>query len=344
MANRPAISSLSLGRAWVHELPVKLEQAANQGFQGIEIFYEDLEYLSRQLPGGLTRNNLLQGARQVRRICRSLNLKVIALQPFWFYEGLLDRAEHDRLLAEKLTLWFELGRILKTDTILIPSNFLPPDPQTGKPRITGDMDIIVGDLQQIADLGLKQSPPFRFAYESLAWGTYVNTWEKCWDIVCQVDRPNLGICLDTFNIAARVYADPSLPTGKTATADADIKATISRLIRRIDVRKVFFIQIVDGERLSAPLVEGHEWYVQEQPSRMSWSRNARLFAYEQDRGGYLPVVDIAKAIFDMGFEGWASLELFSRTLVDPDPKTPEKHAKRGIESWNKLVRDLQLRT
>ena len=70
---------------------------------------------------------------------------------------------------------------------------------------------------------------------------------------------------------------------------------------------------------------------------MSWSRNARLFPYENDRGGYLPVEDIAQAIFNMGFKGWVSMEMFSCTLADPNPKTPEELARRGITSWKALI-------
>ena len=41
---RPAISSQSLGRAWEHALFPKLKAAAEAGFEGVEIFYEDLVY------------------------------------------------------------------------------------------------------------------------------------------------------------------------------------------------------------------------------------------------------------------------------------------------------------
>jgi 4-hydroxyphenylpyruvate dioxygenase len=343
MPYKPAIPSMSLGRAWAHELPDKLSQAASYGFEGVELFFEDIEYSASRRAGGLTQANIITAAGEIKQLCDKHSLVIIALQPFWFYEGLLDRVEHNRLLTEKLPLWFEIGRILDTDTILIPSNFLPPDPNTGLARTTGDRKVIVSDLRQIADLGLQQSPPFRFAYESLAWGTHINTWEECWDVVCGVDRPNLGICLDTFNIAARVYADPACPTGKTPNAMSDLQNSISRLLTTVEIDKVFLVQVVDGERLAAPLLKGHEWYVEEQPSRMSWSRNARLFPFEQELGGYLPVVDIAKAIFDLGFEGWVSMELFSRTTTDSDPRTPEEHAKRGMRSWQKLVQELELK-
>jgi 4-hydroxyphenylpyruvate dioxygenase len=337
MPNRPAITSLSLGKALVHDLPEKLCQAAKYGFEGIEMFYEDLESYSHSLDIGL-----LDAAMHIRQLCDSLHLETVCLQPFMFYEGLIDRAEHHHLVSEKIQLWFRLAHILGTDIVQVPSNFLPPDSVTGEPRTTGDMDIIVSDLREIADLAGQQSPPIRLAYESLAWGNHVNTWEQCWEVINRVDRPNFGACLDTFNIAARVYADPEVPSGKTPNADIAIRDSITRLVETVDVRKIFFVQIVDGERLSRPLVEGHPFYVKEQPSRMSWSRNARLFAFEESRGGYLPILAVARAFFDTGFEGWVSMELFSRTLADPDPRTPKEHARRGMESYKKLVQKLGL--
>jgi len=47
MSYKPAIASMSLGRAWVHNLPYKLDQAKANNLTGIEIFFEDLEYLAR---------------------------------------------------------------------------------------------------------------------------------------------------------------------------------------------------------------------------------------------------------------------------------------------------------
>ncbi|KAL2006074.1 hypothetical protein VTN00DRAFT_9728 [Thermoascus crustaceus] len=339
---RPAIASMSLGRPGIHSLTDKLEEAAKHGFEGIELFYEDLEHLARKLSNtsssnsSPSRNDLLSAARRVRQLCDSLHLTIICLQPFSFYEGLLSRTQHTHLLSQKLPLWFSLARILNTTTIQVPSNFLPST------LATGDLDIIVSDLRALADLGAQKNPPIRFAYEALAWGTHVDTWEASWAIVQRVNRPNFGLCLDTFNIAGRVYADPASLTGKTATAEADLAASISRLRRSVDPRKVFYVQVVDGERLSAPLVEGHKFYVPGQPARMSWSRNARLFVGEEDRGGYLPVMEVAQAFLDIGFDGWVSMELFSRTLADPDPRTPAEHARRGIESWRKLTRALKL--
>ncbi|KAL4893498.1 xylose isomerase-like protein [Aspergillus ambiguus] len=311
-----------------------LAQAANAGFEGVEIFYEDLEYLAKE-KGALNDESLLAAARETRAICDQNGLKVIGLQPFLFYEGLVDRSQHEQKL-QKVKVWFRIVKILGTDIIQIPSNFQSEG-------ISGDRDLIVADMTEIADLGLQETPVVRFAYENLAWGTYISTWEDMWDIVRRVDRTNFGCCLDTFNITGRVWADPACASGKTPNADADLQETIKNLIRTVDVNKVFYVQVVDAEKMEQPLVQGHPFYVEGQPSRMSWSRNARLFLYEQDKGGYLPVVQVAEAFLSgLGYRGWVSMELFSRTMSDPDPTTPKTHAERGIQAWNGLKQEFGL--
>jgi 4-hydroxyphenylpyruvate dioxygenase len=327
---------MSLGRASVHKLPNKLDQAARHGFEGIELFFEDLEHLARESEGGTSPENLLAAAKEVRKLCADRNLQIICLQPFMHYEGLKDRQEHATRI-EQLKLWFKIAKALGTDVIQIPSSFLPAA------ELTGDYDTMVQDLREVAEMGLRESPVIKFAYESLCWGTYVDTWDKCWKVVSKVDYPNFGICLDTFNIAGRVYADPAAQNGKTANAEADIKASIERLRKTVDLKKVFFVQVVDAERLDRPLVKGHEYYNAEQPTRMSWSRNCRLFYGEQDKGGYLPIRELADTFLNgIGYEGWWSLELFNRIMADPDPSIPAQLASRGALSWQKLKRDLHI--
>ncbi|KAJ5355480.1 uncharacterized protein N7496_012692 [Penicillium cataractarum] len=338
MPNRLGISSMSLGRAWAgHTMEEKLSQAAAHGFQGVEIFFEDIEYLAGSVPGEeLPAEQQIHAAKIIRQLCDKHDLTVICLQPFLFYEGLKDRSEHSRRI-EKLKIWFQLVKILGTDLVQIPANFLPAA------EITSDVDVIVQDMIEVANMGLQQDPPVRFVYENLAWGTYIDTWEAMWEVVEKVDRPNFGCCLDTFNIAGRIWADPASIDGTVPNADAALKESMERLVQRVDVNKVFYVQIVDAERLDTPLLQGHEYHVASQPPRMSWSRNCRLFAFETERGGYLPVVDIAKVIFQrLGYEGWVSLELFSRTMADPGPQTPREHAMRGSKSWKRLKQELRI--
>jgi 4-hydroxyphenylpyruvate dioxygenase len=325
----------------------KIACAAKNGLAGIEVFYEDLEYLAKEQDGSSgdpapSDEQLLSAARLVRETCEDNKLEIIGLQPFLFYEGLVDRKEHAQMI-EKLHLWFKIAEILGTDVIQIPTQFRRDE------GVTGDMDVIVQDMVEVAELGLKRDPPIKFAYENLAWGTFIDNWEGLWEVVKRVDRWNFGMCLDTFNIVGRVWADPASEDGTNGPkSDKDLEASLSAMVKTIDIRKVWFVQVVGAERLSSPLVKGHEWYVEGQPARMSWSRNARLFYDEEDLGQYLPIDRAVRALLDpvdkggLGFKGWVSMELFSRTLAKEHKTVPDEHAKRAGESWKKLSEDLRL--
>lgn len=331
MPCRPAISSHSLGRAWVHELDTKLDQAARYGFD-IEMFFEDLEYLSKRMTAQSHAERLRQAARKIRSMCDERDISIVCLQPFMHYEGLRDRTAHRRRV-EEFRVWVQLAKILRTDIIAIPSTFLSEN------EASGELDLIVADLREVADIAAPEG--IKIAYESLAWGTFANTWEDSWAVVEAVDRSNLGLCLDTFNIAAKVYADPSSPSRKNVNAAEEMSASISRLVQTVDVEKIFFVQVVDAEYLAEPLVEGHRLYNPSQPARMSWSRSCRLFYGE--KGSYLPIAAILKAILvDLGFNGWVSAEVFNDSLAAAAVSVPASHAQRAADSWRKLVEDCKL--
>ncbi|SMR47015.1 unnamed protein product [Zymoseptoria tritici ST99CH_3D1] len=333
MPCKPAVCSHSLGRAWVHDMPSKLDQAARYGLD-IELFYEDLLYIAKELPGGPTPENHLEAARYIRELCDKRSVTIICLQPFMHYDGLRDRERHAERI-EEMKLWIEMAKILGTNLIGIPSTCLPDD------QVSGDVDLIVEDMIEVAELG--RADGVLFVYEALCWGTHINLWEQTWEVVQRVDRPNFGMCIDTYNLAGRVYADPASPTGKTVNADADMAATLQRLVSTVDVNKIFFVQVVDAQRLSSPLVEGHELYQPDQCARMSWSRNCRLFYGEDDRGAYLPIRDVLKALLvDLGYQGYLSAELFNASLMKEDAEVPAEHARRAAESWQKIVEDFGL--
>ncbi|KAI0827514.1 xylose isomerase-like TIM barrel [Hypoxylon sp. FL0890] len=338
MPCRLAIMSMSLGRWFAgHSLWHKLDMASLYGYRGIELSYEDLVDVAQQLPGESVEDNEIEAARIICKLCQERGLAIVCLQPFAHYEGLLDRQAHLRRL-EQLSLWLELARALGTDMIQIPSNFLP------SAELSEDPCVAVADLRELADMGLQQRPPIRFVYEALCWGTRCDLWEQSWDTVQAVNRPNFGLCLDTFHIAGRIYADPCSPTGRAPDCERAMQESIARLVATVDISKVFYIQVVDAERLAEPLTRGHEFYDAGQPARMSWSRNCRLFYGEMERGAYLPVTEISRAIFqELGFEGWVSMELFSRRMSDADAVVPRELASRGAAAWAKLIKDMNLR-
>lgn len=260
------------------------------------------------------------------------------------YEGLRDRELHEARIREMRDLWIPLARILGTRVIAVPSSFL------GEEECDGDEGVIVRDLRELADLGVsseeereKGGEDIIFAYEALCWGTHISTWEQSWEIVQKVSRSNFQICFDTFNLAGKVFADPTRPGGIKKNAEEEMEATLRRILERVDVRRIAYIQVVDAERLSTPLIKGHEFYHEDQPARMSWSRNCRLFYGEEDRGAYLPVYAILKTLLvDLGFEGYISAEVFHRDLGKDDRSVPEEFAQRAKRSWEKIVEDFGL--
>jgi 4-hydroxyphenylpyruvate dioxygenase len=329
-----SIASLSLGRAWVHALEPKLDAALAAGYQGIELFYEDLEYVAKELPGGLTDANRLAAAETIRGWCEGCGLEIIVLQPFMHYEGLIDRKRHDERVDE-FKHWLELAGVLGTDLIAIPSTFL------SESECTGDFDVLVSDLREVSDLAAEKG--VKVCYEALCWGTHVNTWGQSYDLVKAVDRDNFGICLDTYNICGREYADPAAENGRIPDAEEVISKSIERMRTDLDPSKIFLVQAADAELMRTPLTPSHPFHVDGQPPRMSWSRNARLFPGETSRGAYLPALEVMRAVTGkdgLGYDGWVSFEVFTRTLAEEGEKVPMEHAQRGRESWEWMDREL----
>lgn len=329
MSFKPAIASMSLGRCYAgHSLETKFKAARDAGLSGIEMFYEDLADLASTLPSHPSPSSHIHAAQYIRSLSSYYALPIIACGPFFCEEGLLSPSAWKSKLQD-LRLWFQVCRILGTDIIQIPSTFSSAS-TTNPPSLSK----MITDLREIADLGAAQKPPFRFAFENLCFGSYIDTWSGAWEIVKGVDRENFGLCLDTFNICGREYADPASPSGTVSNAHVTFRQSMEKMVRTIDPKKVFYIQIVDAERLARPLIEGHEFYSEGMKARMSWSRNCRLFLGEQDRGGYLPVMDVVSAICDgLGYRGWVSFELFNRSLVERGDYVPMEHAERAVRSW-----------
>ncbi|GAB1210189.1 hypothetical protein APSETT445_008979 [Aspergillus pseudonomiae] len=326
MSFQPAIASPSLGHQTVHPITSRLEVAVSHGFKLIELVEDDMTFYARDHLGEVSDNTMIQAAIDINRICDRLKIKPCVLQPFWFYEGLLDPKEHAARIS-KLRLWMQLVKVLGIRIVQVPTNWM-------KKGTTGDTDTIVKDFLEMASIGLEQDPPVSFAYEGVAWGTHIDTWQGTWEIVKRVNMPNFGLCLDTYHIAARVWGDPTAPGCKQPGGDEALRKSMEELATTVDVNKVSYVQLSDAKLLDQPLVEGHRFYDEEQPPRMSWSRNARLFPWEKGQSGCLPLEPVIDAIFNsLGFEGLVTVEMFSQELFQDDPKVPDRLATRANQSW-----------
>lgn len=321
LSNKLAIASLSLGQHPSHRLDQKIKVAAEAGFKGIEIVYFELEAFAQSQA-----ISIFEGAEKIRALCQGLDLAIVSLAPFENYEG--DPSPlSDRL--SKATHWVGIARALCATYIQIPSNF--------KPDAIGDREIVVSELRHFAEIGSAEQPVISIAYEYLSWGTHCSTWETALEYVNQVNRPNFGLCLDTFHEATKLWGDLYAPSGRFPNSDEVLRNSLDRFIANCPAEKIFFVQLSDGEKFEPPFSKDHPWYVEGEAPQFTWSKHARPFPYEQDKGAYLPVREIAEAwIVGTGFKGWVSLEIFDRRMRDSNSRI-ETAAKRGIESWKALL-------
>jgi 3-dehydroshikimate dehydratase len=160
------------------DLEEKLVAIADAGFEGVEIFENDL----LSFPGS---------PRDVGQRIRELGLRCIVFQPFRDFEGLpeparskaFSRAEH------KFDIMLELG----TDLMLICS--------TVAEQAVGGIDRAAQDLRELGERAGARG--LRIGYEALAWGRHINDHRDAWEVVRRADHPNVGLVLDTFHTLSR---------------------------------------------------------------------------------------------------------------------------------------------
>ncbi|KAJ6463139.1 xylose isomerase-like protein [Mycena vitilis] len=324
--SRPSFSIYTLSLGKHIDLSLRLKTAAEVGFTHIELdtddWYAYAESYRRAQGLDIQEDHHTFAAHALATQLSVLGLKVLCIQPFRHFEGLLDADAREHRIAEALGL-FRAMVILETDLFMIPSSFLAAH------LISPDRDTIAFDLRTLADLAYSVSPKLRVGYEALAWGTYINTWQQAWDVVQRVGRSNFGLVLDSFNFLGRVYADPTHPSGVLATASSELRLSLAELVATVPPSRIFLLQIADGARVSpsfdktAPL------------PLLAWSRTSRLFPGEHNRGAYLPVVAFMEAVVGrLGFTGTWSLEYFNADLdrrSDPAGVAREL-AQRGMSS------------
>lgn len=155
-------------------LPEKLEAAAAAGFDGVEIFENDLL-------------NFDGSPASVRRMASDLGLEIMMYQPFRDFEA-MPRNLFARNLA-RAERKFDVMSQLGVETVLVCSNV--QDITCDDPARAAE------DLRQMAQAAAQRG--LRVGYEALAWGRHTRTWRQAWQIVKQADHPALGLILDSFH-------------------------------------------------------------------------------------------------------------------------------------------------
>ncbi|KAI9930102.1 hypothetical protein ASPWEDRAFT_179466 [Aspergillus wentii DTO 134E9] len=327
LPNKLAISSISLSQHPSHKLDTKIRTAAQNGYSGMEIVYSELKlYADSQNIA------MLDAADKIKTLCAQVNLDILSLAPFENFEG------HNSPIEERLAVakeWIDIARRLGTPYLQVPSQYSHPK------DCTGDEGVIVSELRQLADLCSAQAPIVSVAYEALSWGTYCSTWESSLEIVQKVDRPNFGLCLDTFHVVTKLWADPFSVSGKFPNADADLAATLRYFVDTCPLEKIFYVQLSDGEWFDPPFSAAHPWFVDGEAAQFTWSKHARPFPGETQLGGYMPVSEIARTwLVEKGFTGYVSMEIFDRRMRERESR-PDDAAKRGVESWKRVQREIE---
>ncbi|HXD28434.1 MAG TPA: TIM barrel protein [Arthrobacter sp.] len=164
-------------------LEEKMLACARAGFDGVEIFEQDL-VVSPMSP------------EEVRALADRLGLALDLYQPFRDFEGVSEDvlAQNLRRAEAKFALMNRLG----IDTVLVCSN-------VGTATIDDDK-VAATQLRRLGDAAQRYG--IRLAYEALAWGRYVNTYRHAHRLVELADHPAVGTCLDSFHILSR-GDDPS---------------------------------------------------------------------------------------------------------------------------------------
>ncbi|WP_314178534.1 bifunctional sugar phosphate isomerase/epimerase/4-hydroxyphenylpyruvate dioxygenase family protein [Streptomyces winkii] len=260
---RKSIATVSLSGS----LSEKLTAVAAAGFEGVEIFENDL--IASPL-----------SPEEVRSRAADLGLGIDLYQPFRDFEAV--PAEQLRRNLRRAERKFAVMERLGADLILVCSSV--------SPEAVDDDDLAAEQLHQLADLA--QQHGIRVAYEALAWGRHISTYDHAWRVVRAAGHPALGTCLDSFHILSRA-SDP-------------------RGIEEMPGEKIFFLQLADAPLMAMDVLQ--------------WSRHYRCFPGQ----GGLDVTSLLAHAVKAGYRGPLSLEVFNDVFRQADAGRTAVDAMRSL--------------
>ncbi|PGH11506.1 hypothetical protein AJ79_04881 [Helicocarpus griseus UAMH5409] len=349
--NRAAIATVSLGSWKFHSLPDRLRQAADAGFQSIDLMENDwAEYLRSHI-GNVDDDKIwepttenLAIAKKLGDLVKSLNMSICCAQPLRQIEGFTDAKQRMKNLATVVN-HFPFLRAFNTDLMFICSNI-------GAENSTIELKTVANDLRQIGDMAAayaKQDggPMIRIGYEGLSWALR-NTWSSTWEVVRAANRPNVGLIVDSFNWLAVEFADPYNKEGHgriypTLEESLDVLcSSIASMVASVPAEKIFLLQIADAELVDPGTLNLTRCQNPDAPDLLPWSRNFRVFPMEEELGAYMPVELITAAILAAGYDGPLSMEVFSRSLERPGGDVPKTHALRAFRSFEVIMQAVEM--
>ncbi|MEW6230828.1 MAG: sugar phosphate isomerase/epimerase [Chloroflexota bacterium] len=233
------------------ELEVDVQVAGQAGYDLLEIWSAKLDVFLKSK----TVENLGEILAQAKVRPYSINsIEQITFQDAAGYEAIVRRCHYLCHIAQALACPY---------VVVVPSD---------KPKGVSRREIFaesVRVLRELAAVALGYDVGLAFEFIGQPNRT-VSNLADCRRIVEQVDRPNVGLVIDTFHFYA----------GDSTVAS----------IRKIDPRKLFILHINDAEdRPKSELTDAH-----------------RLFPGQ----GVIPLRPIIRALRKVGYDRMASIELF----------------------------------
>lgn len=159
-------------------LPEKVAAIADAGFDGLELFENDLTAFDGT-------------AIQAGRMIAERGLELVTLQPFRDFEGLEGRQRQQAL--DRAERKFDLMQELGTDLLMVCSS-VHPNARPGLSRAAED-------FHELGERARRRG--LRVAFEALAWGRHIHDYRDSWEVVRRADHPAVGLVLDTFHIFSR---------------------------------------------------------------------------------------------------------------------------------------------
>jgi hypothetical protein len=116
--------------------------------------------------------------------------------------------------------------------------------------------------------------------------------------------------------------------------EMNFKASLISLVKDVPPEKIYALQISDAYKPPAPfgdkVVDGLR-------PRGRWSRDYRPYPFN---GGYLPIIDVTKAVLGTGMRTWFSIQCFDGGPTGKgEPRKGDKtqFCKGAMESLKKLL-------
>ena len=165
-----------------------------------------------------------------------------------------------------------------------------------------DTPTLMRHLRQLAMLAIPMN--IRIAYRACSQGAVVRHFMQAWDLVCEADMPNLGLCLDTIDMLT------------TGASQDDIDC--------LDGEKLFLVQLADSIHALAPHFRVFPGEGEHSNDLATWVSAFHGLGYRGDyclsafNGDYqqMPLPDVAQRAW--GSALWLGLDVLQRSVPLPN--------------------------